>query len=226
MPPKEGGSNVSGFSPRIFTTNPRCTTVTTGRRELYLNTASVLFVKDPNSSRNSDGETDVDPLTKASWYAVEAFGKIFGKATNEKTNTYSTSSPPSSKQETLERLKVDNEKEYFLSGEVDSLIYAEDCTFQDPFVSFQGRDRFVENLQNLGSFITEYSAKPLSYVNNGNEVTTKFMVKLQLNLPWKPVLAWPWGVTCVIDEDNYLITLHKETWDIEALEVRHKHNAY
>ena len=46
------------------------------------------------------------------------------------------------------------------------------------------------------------------------------MVKLELNLPWKPVLAWPWGVTYTIDPTTYLIVNHKESWDIDAWEVR------
>lgn len=100
---------------------------------------------------------------------------------------------------------------YFLSGLIDELAYAEDCTFSDPFVSFQGRDRFVTNLQNLGSFITKYSVKPLSYDVKDLAVTTKFMVKLQLNLPWKPVLAWAWGVRCEIDPTTFLITRHEES---------------
>jgi len=45
------------------------------------------------------------------------------------------------------------------------------------------------------------------------------MVKLQLNLPWKPILAWPWGVTYKIDPGTFLITEHQESWDIDAFEV-------
>jgi hypothetical protein len=107
---------------------------------------------------------------------------------------------------------MDNERYYFLSGTIDELIYSEDCTFADPFVSFKGRDRFVKNLSNLGSFITEYKVKQLDYTvsPDDNAVITKFMVKLQLNLPWKPVLAWPWGVRCEIDPDTNLIVLHEE----------------
>lgn len=155
-----------------------------------------------------------DAISKASWYAVEAFGKIFGRdntASSSAQTSYSLDQPPATMKETQERLQIDNEREYFLSGEVDKLIYSEDCMFADPFVSFQGRDRFVENLANLGSFITEYTARPLDYRAEGNAVTTKFMVKLQLNLPWKPVLAWPWGVRCEIDPETNLIVLHEES---------------
>ncbi len=45
------------------------------------------------------------------------------------------------------------------------------------------------------------------------------MVKLELNLPWKPVLAWPWGVSYSIDPVSFLVTKHIESWDIEPLKV-------
>jgi hypothetical protein len=101
------------------------------------------------------------------------------------------------------------------------LFFAE---FADPFVSFRGRDRFIENLENLSSVITAYSAKPLSYEADDESVQTKFMVKLELNLPWKPVLAWPWGVRCEIDPATCLIVLHQESWDIDPIEVRKRHS--
>lgn len=179
---------------------------------------------------NRDEPKTENAVTKASWYAVEAFGKFFGKkkeadgsSVDEDSSaiTYSMDEPPSSIKETMMRIKEDNQREYFLSGQVDKLIYDEECEFADPFVSFKGRDRFIENLENLGSFITEYSARPLSYDDQSEEnaVVTKFMVKLQLNLPWKPVLAWPWGVRCEIDPETCLIVLHKESWEIDAWEV-------
>lgn len=167
--------------------------------------------KRPNES--SDSSSTPDALTKASWYAVEAFGKVFGKDTarSPQISSYSTDQPPMSMKETQERIQKDNDRAYFLSGTIDELIYSEDCTFADPFVSFQGRDRFVENLANLGSFITKYSAKPLAYNVEANTITTKFMVKLELNLPWRPVLAWPWGVRCEVDTATNLIVLHEES---------------
>ena len=83
-----------------------------------------------------------------------------------------------------------------------------------------GRDRFVENLSNLGSFITNYDARLISYEikEEGTQVKTKLMVKLELNLPWKPVLAWPWGVAYAVDPNTFLITQHVESWDISAFE--------
>ena len=56
-----------------------------------------------------------------------------------------------------------------------------------------------------------------SVENNGAEVLTKVMVKLELNLPWKPVLAWPWGVKYLIDPDTYLVTDHIESCSLVRL---------
>lgn len=169
-----------------------------------------------------DDETDRDtlnPITKSVWFGVEAFGKVFGDKTKVDSQTdIDISKPPQSMQETFERIKDDNDRSYFLSGKVDKLIYDPDCVFADPFVSFSGRDRFVDNLQNLGSFITKYSAKMLDYSQDENTVKTKVMVKLELNLPWKPVLAWPWGVSYEIDPETNLITNHVEEWDIDPWE--------
>jgi hypothetical protein len=123
-----------------------------------------------------------NPFELATWYAVEAFGRAFAKKSfdivndgRQVTKSIDLTKPPSSLGETLERIKLDNDRDYFLSGEVDSLIYAETCTFADPFVSFDGRDRFIENLSNLGSFITKYDAKMIKYDvgGDGREIVTK-----------------------------------------------------
>jgi len=177
-----------------------------------------------NDSDDSTGtKEDMNLVTKSSWYAVEWFGNAFGNKESSKTAEPQLSSSPKSLDETIKRINEDNDRYYFLSGEVDSLIYDVDCVFADPFVSFSGRDRFVENLQNLGSFITKYDARvlknsPVTYEGSTPIIETKIMVKLQLNLPWKPVLAWPWGVKYAIDPNTYLITKHIESWNIEPLE--------
>jgi len=169
---------------------------------------------------SNEKDTDLNPLTKASWYAVEAFGKFFGGGNTASEADDDLSRKPSSIDEALRRIQMDNERSYFLSGEVDVEAYDEDCVFSDPFVSFSGRQRFVDNLANLGSFITEYDARMLNYNKDesASTVRTKLMVKLRLNLPWKPVLAWPWGVRYLIDPETFLITEHEESWDIAPLE--------
>jgi len=184
--------------------------------------------KDSSLDSKKEGEDESkssDPLSLASWYAVEAYGKLFGdknkfKKKNEAASTVNLDESPTSLLEASKRVKLDNDRSYFLSGQVDVLAYDEDCIFSDPFVAFSGRQRFVDNLQNLNSFITEYDARMLDYSQDdeGTTLKTKLMVKLRLNLPWNPVLAWPWGVEYTVDPDTFLITKHKESWDVEPLD--------
>lgn len=211
-------------------TTPSSPTTTTGNINIVPAFSSKLVVANQKKDDDDEPPADLNPLAKASWYAVEQFGKIFGSS-NPPSDTTATTAidltrPPSSVRETVRRIKLDNERYYFLSGEVDRLCYAEDCVFSDPFVSFEGRDRFVDNLQNLGSFVTEYDVRQIrddvvtedDAEGGGTSVDTKVMVKLELNLPWKPILAWPWGVRYDIDPETFLIGNHKESWDIDPWE--------
>jgi len=191
------------------------------------------IVDDDSDSDSTGTKRDMNILTKSSWYVVELFGNVFGTSSssstraageiNQETSTLALP-PPSSLDETIQRISDDNDRSYFLSGIIDDQIYDKDCVFADPFVSFSGRDRFVKNLENLGSFITKYDARvikknsPVVYKESIPVVETKIMVKLELRLPWKPVLAWPWGVTYEIDPKTFLITRHEEAWSIEPLE--------
>jgi len=191
-----------------------------------------------NNRNNDDSDStgtkkDMNILTKSSWYVVELFGNVFGTSSSSSPSTRAAGeneqdtstlvSPPSSLDETIKRISDDNDRSYFLSGIIDDQIYDKDCVFADPFVSFSGRDRFVKNLENLGSFITKYDARviknsPVVYKKSIPVVVTQIMVKLELRLPWRPVLAWPWGVTYEIDPNTFLITRHEEAWSIDPLE--------
>ncbi|KAL9180411.1 hypothetical protein ACHAXT_008381 [Thalassiosira profunda] len=218
-----GASGCASFSLRPVALSSRPDRKSLRLRRCTLPPLCAVEQDEGAAPSTKDGQTK-NPLELASWYAVEAFGKAFGGknavAVSPTVGSIDLTKAPSSLDETLQRIQLDNDRSYFLSGEVDRLIYDEQCTFADPFVSFDGRDRFIDNLQNLGSFITAYDAKMLKYDvgEGGAKVNTKVMVKLELGLPWKPVLAWPWGVAYSIDAETNLITSHVESWDIAPWE--------
>ena len=183
------------------------------------------------SSKKSVDE-DIDPATKSVWFATELFGQIAAKL-NPPPPPPPTDPPPKDLDESIDRLVADyagteeDPRPYFLTGRMDVALYDPDCEFADPFVAFNGRQRFVDNLQNLaGGFITESSTRTLdSSVDRGDPsngvpptYTTKLMVKLRLGLPWSPVLAWPWGVKHVFDAESGLIVQHIESWDVSGSE--------
>jgi len=120
---------------------------------------------------------DKDDLsTRAVWYATEAFGKAAALFRGSEAPSAEPSGPaPASVEEAVERLRADyagtgdDPRAYFLTGKMDAALYAEDCEFADPFVSFRGRRRFEENLQNLaGGFITDSSTRVLESTLSGD----------------------------------------------------------
>jgi len=87
---------------------------------------SALFNSSNSKNEKDQNEDNINPFAKASWYAVETFGKLFAQDESSKENkiplpiiAIDVTKPPSSAKETLERIKLDNDRDYFLSGQVD-----------------------------------------------------------------------------------------------------------
>ena len=164
---------------------------------------------------------------KGAWFAAEVFGKAAAAlgATKGLPVKDASGGPPRSVDEAVRRLAADYDGAdgpYFLTGVMDAAVYDDDCEFADPFVSFRGRARFEENLANLaGGFITDASIRTLATETTEASYKTKLLVKLRLALPWKPVLAWPWGVEHVLEErpdGTVVVVRHLESWDVSAAE--------
>lgn len=159
---------------------------------------------------------------KAAWLGTEAIGWAAGAFRDKATDGVQVATgPPKSLQEASARLKEDYERDYFVSGLIDRELYAPECYFSDPFAGFSGRERFIDNLRNLGTFITGAELRMLNYEEaldaSPPTITTRLMVKLQLNLPWNPVLAWPWGVRHEFSPSNQIM-IHEESWSVSAAE--------
>jgi len=135
------------------------------------------------------------------WSAAEAFGNLAALIRPSDASVEVAESAekdlaravPVSTEDALTRLRVDYEREYFVTGNMDEDLYLEDCLFADDFASFRGLSRFKANLENLGSFIVDYDLNLLALEVQSEDpliVQSRVLVKLQLGLPWKPVLAW------------------------------------
>ena len=199
----------------------------------FASLVTALLIGGPAARRSSIRcamkEADEPNLAvKSVWFGAELFGKM-AKAVRgvDVTSARAAQRAPSTLEEAISRLKMDYDgspsdpRPYFLTGVMDEALYDEECEFADPFVSFKGRQRFVENLSNLaGGFITESSTRVLSteIERSPPRYSTKLLVKLRLALPWKPVLAWPWGVLHEFDEQSGLIVRHIESWDVSPAE--------
>ena len=177
------------------------------------------------SGEESNGEGEVNMLMKSAWYGAEQAGRAMAMKEDKKPPPgVFSAKPPVSMDEAVNRIKSDCESStpYFITGVIDAACYDDMCMFADPFVSFKGRARFEDNLKNLGGFIKGSEIRILSSEVDQNELKTKYVVSLELSLPWNPVLKWPWGVTHVLEprssDGAVVVTKHIEEWDVEPQE--------
>eukprot|EP00271_Cylindrocystis_brebissonii_P009121 TRINITY_DN2377_c0_g2_i1.p1 TRINITY_DN2377_c0_g2~~TRINITY_DN2377_c0_g2_i1.p1 ORF type:complete len:272 (-),score=39.06 TRINITY_DN2377_c0_g2_i1:586-1401(-) len=164
---------------------------------------------------------DASPLVKLAWYGSEAFGKavaVFrgkgGAGEEEELAADAEFGAVIERDVAMEALRKDYERSYFVTGAMSMGLYAVDCEFADPFVSFKGRRRFKQNVSNLGSFMEEVNLKVLDWKVEEDQVTTKWRFSCVLGLPWRPILAASGGTTHYFDTESGKIYKHVERWDI------------
>ena len=103
---------------------------------------------------------------------------------------------PRSPRELLERIRSDyTARNYLWTGNIDLACFDENCRFQDPTLSFVGRNQFVQNVQNLQPIVTNLVSQEQSILldvqlneKEGFVQTRWNMVGDFTGLFWKPRL--------------------------------------
>ncbi|KAG6484299.1 hypothetical protein ZIOFF_061101 [Zingiber officinale] len=72
-------------------------------------------------------------------------------------------------------LREDYDRAYFLTGDFTTDIYADDCLFEDPTISFRGRNQYSQNLDLLVPFFDCPSLK-LEKIEKGRKVEMDFII--------------------------------------------------
>ncbi|XP_008813008.2 uncharacterized protein LOC103723761 isoform X3 [Phoenix dactylifera] len=72
-------------------------------------------------------------------------------------------------------LKSDYDRAYFLTGNFNSDIYAEDCLFEDPTIKFRGKAQYSQNLELLVPFFDHPSLK-LEKIEKGSHDEVDFIL--------------------------------------------------
>ena len=116
-------------------------------------------------------------------------------------------------------------KGYYISGRLDSTIYRSDCLFTgpDPDMPVRGLRKYLSAAAHLFDQ-RESDAELLSIkshvadeINEGHGmIEVRWRLGGVINLPWHPRVE-PWtGTTFYHLDEEGLIYLHKETWDISV----------
>ncbi|CAM9136924.1 unnamed protein product [Hapterophycus canaliculatus] len=98
-------------------------------------------------------------------------------------------------------------------------LYEPECVFADPFVAFEGRERFKNNLDNLGSLMQDVNLDVTSWEEAENSIKTKWRFRCVLGLPWKPSLAAAGGTEFFFNQDSGRIERHVESWEIKPIDA-------
>ena len=125
---------------------------------------------------------------------------------------------------------IPNNKGYYITGRLNSTVYKDDCLFDgpDPDMPVRGLRKYLAAATHLFDS-SQSSAELLSLdVIPGSEdqgkfgngvIIAKWKIEGVLMLPWRPkVHPWTGHTKYHIDEDG-LIALHEEKWDISVIEA-------
>lgn len=129
-----------------------------------------------------------------------------------------------SMEEKLEALRRDwreeTNKGYYITGRLNTTIYRDDCFFDgpDPDMPVRGLRKYLNAASQLFDHATS-SAELLSLeITSETTIQARWRLQGVLHLPWHPRLPpWTGTTTYHFNDDDGLIYLHVETWDISVL---------
>lgn len=115
--------------------------------------------------------------------------------------------------------REDTNKGYYINGRLNTAIYRDDCMFDgpDPDMPVRGLRKYLNAASQLFDHASS-TAKLLSLeIVNAHTIVARWEIEGVLHLPWHPKLpAWT-GSTMYHFDENGLIRLHEESWDISVL---------
>ena len=122
-------------------------------------------------------------------------------------------------------IREEYEKLFWVTGEMDITLWADDCFFADPFSSFGGEAgstaRFEKNAKNLGKLVLNPKSRITSFEADEENccVSIGWTFSSKLALPWKPVLAASGVTSHYLNKDTLLIEKYFETWKSKPFDV-------
>ncbi len=173
-------------------------------------------------------EVGGNAASKSLFSLTEMFVKILGtgakSSSPEKSLSGDTSKlMPKSLDEAAEAIREEYEALFWVTGNMDTSLWAEDCIFADPFSSFGGpgsTKRFKRNADSLGKLVLGPKSRVTSF-----EVTDDYVVRVgwtfssKLKLPWRPVLAASGVTSHKLNRSTLLIERYEESWKSKPLDV-------
>eukprot|EP00899_Mesostigma_viride_P006645 jgi/Mesvir1/15982/Mv08289-RA.1 len=179
---------------------------------------------DKDDFSSGTGKKPSGPLLKAAWYGSELLGQLAAaltpsreKDSNAPAQKLQTDGKPIDRKQAAAIIRKDYESSYFVTGEMTTSLYADDCEYADPFVSFKGTDRFIRNVSNLGKFMLEANLDITDWEEQADRIAVGWRFRCVLDLPWTPTLAAS-GQNTYVFGDSGQVVRHIERWNISPVD--------
>ena len=121
----------------------------------------------------------------------------------------------------LEDWKVDTRKGYYITGRLNTAVYRDDCVFNGPDLDMPVKG--LAKYMNAASQLFDYGGSQAELLElrvvHDRLLVAKWRLTGVLRLPWKPRLPDWTGTTLYHRDDDGLIYLHDETWDMSVVQA-------
>ncbi|MCO5591827.1 hypothetical protein L7F22_045820 [Adiantum nelumboides] len=111
----------------------------------------------------------------------------------------------------------DYDKGYFVTGNVSSGVYEEDCEFADPAGSFKSLKRFKNNCSNFRSLLEKSDVKLVKSEELHDKFVAYWRFSCVLKFPWRPILSSTGFTEYYFNAETGRICRHVENWDVPKM---------
>jgi hypothetical protein len=96
--------------------------------------------------------------------------------------------------------------------------YAKDVWFKDPMNKFRGVDRYQKMIKFIETLFSDVQMELISIEQVESEIKTRWILRMNAPLPWKPRLAIPGWSELKVNSEG-LISAHVDYWECSRFDV-------
>eukprot|EP00250_Pteridium_aquilinum_P007319 c17063_g1_i1 orf=401-1135(-) len=175
----------------------------------------------PRSTSMSTNDEGPNFVLRAAWYGAEALGNVAALFNPKSSISLSDSTDPLQgaldRDYVIQAIVDDYDRGYFVTGNVSSGVYEEDCEFADPAGSFKSLKRFKNNCSNFGSLLEKSDVKLVKSEGLTDKFVAYWRFSCVLKFPWRPILASTGFTEYYFNPESGRICRHVENWDVPKM---------
>ncbi|XP_031475243.1 uncharacterized protein LOC116247293 [Nymphaea colorata] len=202
-----------------------------GRRRLPLQKKTSLRTtsfrcesRPPRIPGDEETGSGSNALLKLAWYGSELLGvaaSVFRPAAPEKiirqTELTRDEAGAVAREEVVKAIKEDFNRSYFVTGNLTTSAYEENCEFADPAGSFKGLLRFKRNCSNFGLLLEKSNMNLMKWEDLEDKGVGHWRFICVMSFPWRPILSATGYTEYYFDGQSGKVCRHVEHWNVPKM---------